>query len=114
MIVLIARRSCSQLRHITRRSNGDSIRSTPRGCNSVCTASWHPPGIGVTCPRKSTVIRRAVLTPDQLRGRSKLLFSMMAVPTPRPNRTRYLVPAPTGPGVSANPDLLRRRVLLAD
>jgi hypothetical protein len=44
MIVLIARKSCSYLRHITRRSNGDSIRSTPRGCNSVCTASWHRPG----------------------------------------------------------------------
>jgi hypothetical protein len=54
----------------------------------------------VTWPRNRTSSRREVLTADQLRGRSNAVFSMTAVPTPRPNRTRYRVPAPTGPGVS--------------
>ena len=100
VIVLIARRSLSQLRRITCRSNGDSTRNPPRGNNSVRTASRHPPAASVTWPQNRTPSRREVLTAAQLRGGSNAVFSIMAVPTPRPNRTRYRVPAPIGPGVS--------------
>jgi hypothetical protein len=98
--VFTLRRSWSKVRCIHQPNAGVSRRRKPRGRSLVRRNTSQRPEMSWICPSVWASRARDRLIAVHERGRSILVSSINASPTPRPNVTRNVVPAATGSGVT--------------